>query len=154
MAAGSTFSRRVSEFLGVVLFAVALIWLIALVTYEPTDPTWFFNAGRAGTPANFIGRVGRVPRRAVVPAVRLRRVPRARSCSASPAGACSGAGAIDAVYTKIVGAVLLFACLSALLTLALGKVSFANGAGGYLGDRPGERCSPTRSTAPARSSSS
>ena len=33
MAAGSTLSRRVSEFLGVLLFAAALIWLIALVTY-------------------------------------------------------------------------------------------------------------------------
>ena len=29
----STVSRRVSEFFGVALFALALIWLIALVTY-------------------------------------------------------------------------------------------------------------------------
>ena len=38
----STVSRRLSEFLGVALFALALIWLISLVTYEPTDPVWFF----------------------------------------------------------------------------------------------------------------
>ena len=31
---GSTLSRRVSEFLGVVLFATALFWLIALATYD------------------------------------------------------------------------------------------------------------------------
>ena len=47
----STLSRRLSEFLGVALFAAALIWLISLVTHEPTDPVWFFTTGarkRAG----------------------------------------------------------------------------------------------------------
>src|SRR5262245_58365860 len=56
--AGSTFSRRVSEFAGVALFGAALIWLIALATYEPTDPVWFFSAGSGAQPANFAGRVG------------------------------------------------------------------------------------------------
>ena len=51
-------SRRLSEFLGVALFALALIWLIALVTYEPTDPVWFFTTDGAHAPANFVGRVG------------------------------------------------------------------------------------------------
>ena len=41
----STLSRRISEFLGVALFALALIWLISLVTYEPSDPVWFFTTG-------------------------------------------------------------------------------------------------------------
>ena len=41
--AESTLSRRISEFVGVALFALALIWLISLVTYEPTDPVWFFT---------------------------------------------------------------------------------------------------------------
>ncbi len=77
MAAGSTLSRRVSEFLGVVLFAAALIWLIALVTYDPSDPTWFFNTGATGPPANFIGRVGAFLAELVVSAVRLRGLPRA-----------------------------------------------------------------------------
>ena len=54
----STLSRRVSEVIGVALFAVALIWLISLVTYEPTDPVWFFTTGDGHTPANFVGRVG------------------------------------------------------------------------------------------------
>jgi hypothetical protein len=36
--AESNLSRRISEFVGVALFALALIWLISLVTYEPTDP--------------------------------------------------------------------------------------------------------------------
>ena len=55
---GSTVSRRVREFVGVALFAAALIWLIALATYEPGDPVWFFSTGLHGAPANFAGRVG------------------------------------------------------------------------------------------------
>ena len=37
-ASGSALSRRVSEVVGVALFAVTLIWLIALATYDPNDP--------------------------------------------------------------------------------------------------------------------
>jgi len=54
----STLSRRISEFVGVALFALALIWLIALVTYEATDPVWFFTTGATHPPANFVGQVG------------------------------------------------------------------------------------------------
>ena len=66
--AGSTVSRRVSEFAGVALFAAALIWLIALATYEPTDPVWFFSAGSGATPRELRGTCRRLPRRAVVSA--------------------------------------------------------------------------------------
>jgi S-DNA-T family DNA segregation ATPase FtsK/SpoIIIE len=54
----STLSRRISEFVGVALFAVALIWLIALVSHEPTDAVWFFSTDAGHPPANFVGRVG------------------------------------------------------------------------------------------------
>jgi S-DNA-T family DNA segregation ATPase FtsK/SpoIIIE len=132
LAAGSTVTRRVSEFLGVVLFAVALIWLIALVTYEPTDPTWFFNAGAQGAPANFIGRVG-----AFLAELSYQLCGYAAFLVPVVLGVAGWSlfwcRPIDAKYTKLVGAALLFACLSALLTLALGRVSFTNGAGGYLG---------------------
>ena len=57
MAAGSALSRRLSEVLGVALFAAALIWLIAIASYEPSDPVWFFSTD-VGAPANFVGRVG------------------------------------------------------------------------------------------------
>ena len=56
-AAGSTLSRRLSEVVGVALFAAALIWLIALASYEPSDPVWFFST-EPGAPPNFVGRVG------------------------------------------------------------------------------------------------
>ena len=132
MAAGSTLSRRVSEFLGVVLFATALIWLIALVTSDPSDPTWFFNAGAAGPPANFIGRVG-----AFLAELSFQLFGYAAYLVPVLLGVAGWnlfwCRAIDAVYTKLVGAALLFACVSSLLTLALGNVGLSNGAGGYLG---------------------
>ena len=56
--ATSWVSRRMNEFLGVASFAVALIWLIALTTYDSTDPVWFFNTGDPGSIHNFVGPVG------------------------------------------------------------------------------------------------
>ena len=43
--AGSFVSRRVSEFIGVALFALALMWLISLASYSPADPVLFFTTG-------------------------------------------------------------------------------------------------------------
>ncbi|MEP6918028.1 MAG: DNA translocase FtsK 4TM domain-containing protein, partial [Acidobacteriota bacterium] len=56
--AGSALSRRLSEFVGVALFALALIWVIALASYSASDPVWFFNTGSGHAPANFAGRIG------------------------------------------------------------------------------------------------
>jgi S-DNA-T family DNA segregation ATPase FtsK/SpoIIIE len=132
LAAGSTLSRRVSEFLGVMLFAAALIWLIALVTSDPSDPTWFFNTGAAGPPANFIGRVG-----AFLAELAFQLFGYAAYLVPVLLGVAGWnlfwCRAVDAIYTKLVGAALLFACVSALLALALGNVGLSNGAGGYLG---------------------
>ena len=55
---GSQVSRRLREIVGVALFAAALIWIVALASYEPTDPAWFFTSGLNTAPANFAGRVG------------------------------------------------------------------------------------------------
>ena len=51
-------SRRASEVLGVLFFAGALLWVVALVSYTPDDGAWFFHAGTNHIPANFAGRVG------------------------------------------------------------------------------------------------
>ena len=58
LVAGKVLSRRVSEFLGVVLFGAALVSLIALATYDVDDAVWFFNTGGETPPANLAGRVG------------------------------------------------------------------------------------------------
>ena len=55
---GSQVSRRLSEIVGVALFAAALIWIVSLASYEPSDPVWFFSTGSHAVPVNFAGRVG------------------------------------------------------------------------------------------------
>ena len=129
-------SRRVSEFVGVALFAVALVWLIALTTYDAADAVWFFNTGGQAPPANFAGKVGAflaemsfqtfgfasylVPILLVVLGWH-----------------CFWCRSIDAAYTKAVGLVLLFACTASFLSLAFGTLQ-ASGkafrAGGYFGE--------------------
>ena len=135
-ASGSALSRRVSEVVGVALFAVTLIWLIALATYDPNDPVWFFSTGTHDGPANFAGRVG-----AFLGELSFQLLGYA-SYLAPAVVAVAGwhyfwCTKIDAAYTKIIGAVMLLACGSAFLGLTLGRVDFGPRpfrAGGYLGE--------------------
>jgi S-DNA-T family DNA segregation ATPase FtsK/SpoIIIE len=133
--AESTFSRRVSEFLGVACFAVALIWLIALVTYEPTDPVWFFTTEALHPPANFAGRVG-----AFVAELSFQLLGFASYLAPALVGIIGWhyfwCQPFDAAYTKIVGVLLLVACSSAFLSLAVGSTEYAGKtfhAGGSVG---------------------
>ena len=135
-ASGSALSRRVSEVVGVALFAGALIWLIALATYDPTDPVWFFSTGTHEVPANFAGRVG-----AFLGELSYQVLGYASYLMPAMIAVAGWhyfwCRAIDAVYTKVTGAVMLFACGSAFLGLTLGRVDFgprAFRAGGYLGE--------------------
>lgn len=135
-ASGSALSRRVSEVVGVALFAAALIWLIALATYDPNDPVWFFSTGTNAIPVNFAGRVG-----AFLSELSFQifgyasyLVPAMIAVAGWHYFWCR---AIDAVYTKLIGSAMLFACSSAFLGLTLGRVDFgprAFRAGGYLGE--------------------
>ena len=131
----STFSRRISEFLGVALFALALIWLISLVTYEPTDPVWFFTTESTRPPANFVGRVG-----AFLAELSFQLFGYASYLLPAVIAIigwhyfwCQPA---DAAYTKIVGVTLLFACSSSFLSLVFGSTDVdgkAFHAGGSVG---------------------
>ena len=56
--AENALSRRMTEFTGVALFALALLWLIALASFRRGDPVWFFNNVPRGSTANFAGPVG------------------------------------------------------------------------------------------------
>ncbi len=132
----STISRRVSEFLGVALFALALLSLISLASYSASDPVWFFNTGAADVePANFAGRIGAF----------------VAELSYQLLGYCAylvpvvlvvlgwhqfWCRSMDAAYTKLVGAALLFACVSAFLSLAFDTLDVDGKpflAGGYAG---------------------
>jgi S-DNA-T family DNA segregation ATPase FtsK/SpoIIIE len=120
----------------VALFAAALTWLIALASYTPSDPVWFFNTGTDGPPANFVGRVGAFSGELsyqlfgyaafLIPVVLVVTGWQYFWCRA-----------LDAPYTKVVGAALLFGCVSSFLTLVLGPGE-GNGRslrpGGFLGD--------------------
>src|SRR5438105_15643329 len=134
--AESTFSRRISEFLGVALFALALIWLISLVTYEPTDPVWFFTTDALHPPANFVGRVG-----AFLSELSFQLL--GYAAYVIP-GVIAWAGwyyfwcqPFEAIYTKLIGITLLFGCSSSFLSLVFGSADVAGktfDAGGSLGN--------------------
>ena len=134
--AGSTASRRVSEFLGVAMFALALITLLALASYSPSDPVWFFNTGSDLPPGNFAGRVG-----AFIAELSYQLL--GYSAYLLPVVLVVigwhyfWCRAFDAVYTKAVGAGLLFACVSSFLSMAFGTLEVSGKkfrAGGMIGD--------------------
>jgi S-DNA-T family DNA segregation ATPase FtsK/SpoIIIE len=129
-------SRRVSEFVGVALFAAALIWLVSLASYEPSDPVWLFSTGSHAAPLNFAGRVGAFLAELsfqlfgyasyLVPAVFVVIGWNYFWCRS-----------VDAAGTKIIGAGLLFASTSALLSLVFATLEVAGKsfrAGGYAGE--------------------
>jgi S-DNA-T family DNA segregation ATPase FtsK/SpoIIIE len=131
----STLSRRISEFMGVAYFALGLIWLIALVTYEPTDPVWFFTTDASRPPANFVGRVG-----AFLSELSFQLLGYASYLVPAVAAVIGWHSfwcqRFDAVYTKAIGVMLLFGCASSFLSLAFGRTDVAGKtfhAGGSLG---------------------
>jgi S-DNA-T family DNA segregation ATPase FtsK/SpoIIIE len=142
VATTSTLSRRASEFAGVALFAASLIWLIALVTHEPTDPVWFFTAGDTHKAANFVGLVG-----AFLSEGSLQVLGYASYLVPAVLGVVGWnlfwCRPVDSVYTKAIGAGLLVGCLSALFSLVVGSAD-VNGhtfrAGGYVGEWIAEIC--------------
>jgi S-DNA-T family DNA segregation ATPase FtsK/SpoIIIE len=132
----STVSRRVREFVGVALFGAAIIWMIALVSYDPADPVWFFSAGAQTDPVNFAGRIGAFLAELsfqlfgyasfMVPAVLVVIGWQAFWCRD-----------VDAAGTKAAGAALLFTCISAFLSLMFDIVELSGKpfrAGGYVGE--------------------
>jgi S-DNA-T family DNA segregation ATPase FtsK/SpoIIIE len=141
--ADSTLSRRISEFAGVALFAIALIWLIALVTYEPSDPVWFFTTDAAHPPANFVGRVGAFLSElsfqlfgygSYLLPVLIAAIGWHYFWCQSP----------DAAYTKAFGVTLFVGCAGAFLSLIFGSTDLAGKtfhAGGSIGTWLGEALS-------------
>ena len=131
----SSVSRRISEFLGVALFALALIWLIALVTYEPTDPVWFFTTAVPHAPANFVGRVG-----AFLAELSFQLFGYGAYLLPAAIGIVGWhyfwCQTPDAAYTKAFGGAVLLICASAFFSLVLGSTELAAktfDAGGTVG---------------------
>jgi DNA segregation ATPase FtsK/SpoIIIE, S-DNA-T family len=130
----SVMSRRASEALGVALFFSALLWFVALASYTPGDPAWFFYAGPPKQAANFAGTFGAFVAESsfqllgyasfLIPVVLIVAGYHYFWCRSLPAG-----------YTKSIGAVVLLLCVAALLGLT-GAPQAEDGAvpaGGHLG---------------------
>jgi S-DNA-T family DNA segregation ATPase FtsK/SpoIIIE len=134
--AGSALSRRLSEFVGVALFALALLWLVALASYSPSDPVWFFNTGADLQPSNFAGRIGAFLSELAFQLLGYAAylIPLVLAVIGWHYFWCR---VLDAAYTKVVGAALLFGCISSFLSLSFGSLQVAGGkefkAGGYVG---------------------
>jgi S-DNA-T family DNA segregation ATPase FtsK/SpoIIIE len=133
----SSLSRRVSEFVGVLAFAVALLWLIALATYNPADPAWFFNTGAIEPATNLAGRAGafvaELSHQVLGYAAYLFPV-----LAAIVGWYRFWCTPIDALYTKIVGVVLLLSSAAAFLSLALAAARVTGSTfepGGWVGDQ-------------------
>ena len=131
----STLSRWLSEFFGVGLFAAALFSLVALATYDPADPVWFFSTDGHETPVNFAGRVG-----AFVAELSFQLV--GFSAYLFPLVLLVlgwhyfWCRPVEGPYVRAVGLGLTLACTSSFLTLAFAAFDTVERpfrAGGYLG---------------------
>jgi S-DNA-T family DNA segregation ATPase FtsK/SpoIIIE len=126
----------VSEFTGVALFGASIIWIVSLVSYDGSDPVWFFSSGAHAAPVNFGGRVGAFLAELsyqlfgyasfVIPALMV-----------IVGWNCFWCRKMEAVATKATGAALLVGCISAFLSLVFSRLEVAGRsfrAGGYFGD--------------------
>ena len=130
-------NRRLAEFLGLLAFGVSLMLLISLGTYSPTDPAPFFKAGTTGPARNFIGPIGAFLAELLVPQLfgfAALLLPLVLGWVGWSLFWCRP---FDAPYTKGAGLLLLLLSTTALLAMAVGRVSYGGEplrAGGATGE--------------------
>jgi len=132
-----TRSNRGAELVGLVAFALALMLLIALATFDPRDPAPFFKAGASESARNFIGPFGAFLAELLIPqlfGLAALLLPLALGLVGWKLFWCRP---IEAPYTKAVGNLFLLLALAALLSLTFGTVGFEGEpvrAGGAVGE--------------------
>ncbi len=137
MATAHTRSRRGAELLGLVAFALSLMLLIALATFDPRDPAPFFKAGAEGASRNFIGPFGAFLAELLIRqlfGVAALLLPLVMGLLGWKLFWCRP---IEAPYTKAVGIGLLLFSLTGLFALSFGTVIFEEEpvrAGGAVGE--------------------
>src|SRR5262245_31983389 len=135
--ASATRSRRGAELLGLSAFALALMLLISLATFNPGDPSPFFKAGEGASARNFIGPFGAFLAELLVPqlfGVAALLLPLVLGLTGWKLFWCRP---IEAPWTKAFGLFLLLLSLTAFLSLTFGTVSFEGEpvrAGGAVGE--------------------
>src|SRR2546426_411840 len=121
--ASSTRSRQLAEFLGLSSFALALMLLISLATYNPGDPAPFFKAGASGPARNFIGPIGAFLAELLVPqlfGMAALLLPLVLGVTGWKLFWCKP---IEAPYTKACGVTALLLSLCAFLALTFGALT-------------------------------
>ncbi|MGH9322536.1 MAG: DNA translocase FtsK [Vicinamibacteria bacterium] len=128
-------AERLSEVLGVVLMALALMLAVSLVTHSPEDPAWYFHETTSRATENLIGPVGAFLSEAFLQVFGL--------ASYLVAVLAFAAGwnrfwfhSLESKATKLIGLAIVVASLAALLALALGEIPLSGvltPAGGAVG---------------------
>jgi S-DNA-T family DNA segregation ATPase FtsK/SpoIIIE len=119
----SVASQRASEVAGLVLFALALIWLLGLASHDGRDPAWLLNlpSDRLGT-NNLVGPIGAFLSGWTYQffgyAAWL--LPTAMTAAAWHFFWCRP---LAAGYTKALGGILLLVCSSAFLSLTIDRLT-------------------------------
>jgi len=128
---------RGAELLGLVAFALALMLLIALATFDPRDPAPFFRAGTVGPARNFIGPFGAFLAELLVAqlfGVAALLLPVVLGLLGWKLFWCRP---LEAPYTKAFGNGVLLLSLTSLFALTFGTVTFEGEpvrAGGATGE--------------------
>jgi S-DNA-T family DNA segregation ATPase FtsK/SpoIIIE len=115
-------SQKSAEFLGLMAFAVALMLLISLATYNPGDPAPFFRSGASGPARNFIGPIGAFLAELLVPQLFGMAALLLPIILAVTGWKLFWCRPIEAAYTKASGIVLMLFSLTALLTMTVDRV--------------------------------
>jgi len=137
MATAVTRSRRGAELLGLIAFALSLMLLIALATFDPRDPAPFFKSGAEGPARNFIGPFGAFLAELLIPqlfGIAALFLPLVLGLLGWKLFWCRP---VEAPYTKAFGNAVLLLSLTALLALSFGTVTFEGEpvrAGGAIGE--------------------
>jgi S-DNA-T family DNA segregation ATPase FtsK/SpoIIIE len=137
MANETTKSSRLAEFLGLVSFAAALMLLISLATYHPSDPAPFFKAGAARTAQNFIGPAGAFLAELLIPqlfGMASLLLPLVLGTLGWKLFWCKP---IQAAGTKLFGLLTMLLSLTAFFTLSFGSMTIEGSsvrAGGAVGE--------------------
>jgi S-DNA-T family DNA segregation ATPase FtsK/SpoIIIE len=121
--ASSPRSRQLAEFLGLSSFALALMLLISLATYNPGDPAPFFKSGATGPARNFIGPIGAFLAELLVPqlfGLAALLLPLVLGVTGWKLFWCKP---LEAPYTKAIGVGLLLLSLCAFFALAFGALT-------------------------------
>src|SRR5512138_3757625 len=122
MASESKSAR--AELLGGVAFAIALMLLIALATFDPRDPAPFFKAGVEGPARNFIGPFGAFLAELLVAQLFGLAALLLPLVLGLAGWKLFWRRPIEAPYTKAIGNALLLLSLAGFLALAFSAVSY------------------------------